>query len=130
GLVGGFVGGLLAIATGAVFLGGLFAGFAAGYLFFWLKNRLEGLPRQYEVLKSIFIMPLIGVLVIGLLMSLLGLPVAAFNNSMMKWLASLQLANKILLGILLGAMCSFYFGGPLIIAAYVTGTIFLGHGNF
>lgn len=30
-----------------------------------VKNRLEGLPRQYEGLKSIFIMPLIGVLVTG-----------------------------------------------------------------
>ncbi|ELK1748906.1 PTS transporter subunit EIIC [Salmonella enterica] len=130
GMVAGFVGGLLAHATGAGFLGGIIAGFAAGYLMLWVKNRLEGLPRQYEGLKSIFIMPLIGVLVIGVLMSLLGQPVAAINNSMMNWLASLQEANPILLGIVVGAMCSFDFGGPVNKAAYVTGTLLLGQGNF
>ncbi|EHW1198538.1 PTS transporter subunit EIIC [Salmonella enterica] len=130
GMVAGFVGGLLANATGAGFLGGIIAGFAAGYLMLWVKNRLEGLPRQYEGLKSIFIMPLIGVLVIGVLMSLLGQPVAAINNSMMNWLASLQEANPILLGIVVGAMCSFDFGGPVNKATYVTGTLLLGQGNF
>ncbi|ENF8165903.1 PTS transporter subunit EIIC [Salmonella enterica] len=130
GMVAGFVGGLLANATGAGFLGGIIAGFAAGYLMLWVKNRLEGLPRQYEGLKSIFIMPLIGVLVIGVLMSLLGQPVAAINNSMMNWLASLQEANPILLGIVVGAMCSFDFGGPVNKAACVTGTLLLGQGNF
>ncbi|EDA1172836.1 PTS fructose transporter subunit IIC [Salmonella enterica] len=130
GMVAGFVGGLLANTTGAGFLGGIIAGFAAGYLMLWVKNRLEGLPRQYEGLKSIFIMPLIGVLVIGVLMSLLGQPVAAINNSMMNWLASLQEANPILLGIVVGAMCSFDFGGPVNKAAYVTGTLLLGQGNF
>ncbi|EAC0927771.1 PTS fructose transporter subunit IIC [Salmonella enterica subsp. enterica] len=130
GMVAGFVGGLLANATGAGFLGGIIAGFAAGYLMLWVKNRLEGLPRQYEGLKSIFIMPLIGVLVIGVLTSLLGQPVAAINNSMMNWLASLQEANPILLGIVVGAMCSFDFGGPVNKAAYVTGTLLLGQGNF
>lgn len=130
GMVAGFVGGLLANATGAGFLGGIIAGFAAGYLMLWVKNRLEGLPRQYEGLKSIFIMPLISVLVIGVLMSLLGQPVAAINNGMMNWLASLQEANPILLGIVVGAMCSFDFGGPVNKAAYVTGTLLLGQGNF
>ncbi|EGM6283076.1 PTS transporter subunit EIIC [Salmonella enterica] len=130
GMVAGFVGGLLANATGAGFLGGIIAGFAAGYLMLWVKNRLEGLPRQYEGLKSIFIMPLIGVLVIGVLMSLLGQPVATINNSMMNWLASLQEANPILLGIVVGAMCSFDFGGPVNKAAYVTSTLLLGQGNF
>lgn len=130
GMVAGFVGGLLANATGAGFLGGIIAGFAAGYLMLWVKNLLDGLPRQYEGLKSIFIMPLIGVLVIGVLMVLLGQPVAAINNGMMNWLASLQDSNPILLGIVVGAMCSFDFGGPVNKAAYVTGTLLLGQGNY
>lgn len=130
GMVAGFVGGLLANATGAGFLGGIIAGFAAGYLMLWVKNLLAGLPRQYEGLKSIFIMPLIGVLVIGVLMVLLGQPIAAINNGMMNWLASLQDSNPILLGIVVGAMCSFDFGGPVNKAAYVTGTLLLGQGNY
>ncbi|MFO6296653.1 PTS fructose transporter subunit IIC [Rahnella selenatireducens] len=130
GLVAGFVGGLLANVTGAGFLGGIIAGFAAGYLMLWVKALLAGLPRQYEGLKSIFIMPLTGVLVIGVLMVLLGRPVAAVNNGMMNWLASLQEANPVLLGIVVGAMCSFDFGGPVNKAAYVTGTVLLGQGNY
>lgn len=61
GMVAGFVGGLLANATGAGFLGGIIAGFAAGYFMLLIRHLLDGLPRQYEGLKSIFIMPLIGV---------------------------------------------------------------------
>ncbi|STR51980.1 PTS system protein [Klebsiella oxytoca] len=95
-----------------------------------IRNMLNGLPRQYEGLKSIFIMPLIGVLVIGVMMVLLGQPVAAINNAMMNWLSSLQEANPILLGIVVGAMCSFDFGGPVNKAAYVTGTLLLGQGNY
>ncbi|HEL4613773.1 TPA: HPr family phosphocarrier protein [Klebsiella pneumoniae] len=130
GMVAGFVGGLLANVTGAGFLGGIIAGFAAGYFMLWVRNLLGGLPRQYEGLKSIFIMPLIGVLVIGVMMILLGQPVAALNNGMMHWLSSLQEANPILLGIVVGAMCSFDFGGPVNKAAYVTGTLLLGQGNY
>lgn len=95
-----------------------------------IRHLLDGLPRQYEGLKSIFIMPLIGVLVIGVMMVLLGQPVAAINNGMMNWLSSLQEANPILLGIVVGAMCSFDFGGPVNKAAYVTGTLLLGQGNY
>ncbi len=130
GMVAGFVGGLLANATGAGFLGGIIAGFAAGYFMLLIRHLLDGLPRQYEGLKSIFIMPLIGVLVIGVMMVLLGQPVAAINNGMMNWLSSLQEANPILLGIVVGAMCSFDFGGPVNKAAYVTGTLLLGQGNY
>ena len=130
GMVAGFVGGLLANATGAGFLGGIIAGFAAGYFMLLIRHLLDGLPRQYEGLKSIFIMPLIGVPVIGVMMVLLGQPVAAINNGMMNWLSSLQEANPILLGIVVGAMCSFDFGGPVNKAAYVTGTLLLGQGNY
>jgi len=65
GMVAGFVGGLIANITGAGFLGGIIAGFAAGYLMLIVKRLLDGLPRAFEGLKSIFIMPLIGVFVIG-----------------------------------------------------------------
>ena len=130
GMVAGFVGGLIANITGAGFLGGIIAGFAAGYLMLIVKRLLDGLPRAFEGLKSIFIMPLIGVFVIGAGMFLLGGPIAVVNNGMKEWLASLQSANPILLGIVIGGMCSFDFGGPINKAAYVTGTMLLGEGNY
>lgn len=96
----------------------------------YVKKWLDHLPRQFEGLKSIFIMPLIGVFVIGAGMYLLGEPIASINNNMKEWLKSLQQANPILLGIVIGCMCSFDFGGPVNKAAYVTGTMLLGEGNF
>ena len=130
GMVAGFVGGLLANETGAGFLGGIIAGFFAGYLVLYLVKALSGLPRQFEGLKSIFILPILGVLLTGALMLLLGGPVAAINESMMNFLANLQSANPILLGIVIGCMSAFDFGGPVNKAAYVTGTILLGQGNY
>ncbi|WP_413733946.1 PTS fructose transporter subunit IIC [Sodalis sp. RH21] len=129
GMVAGFVGGLLATATGAGFLGGIIAGFAAGYLMLAMMKLLAGLPRQYEGLKSIFILPLVGVFAIGALMVLLGQSVAGINNGMMAWLSAMQEANPVLLGIVVGMMCAFDFGGPVNKAAYVTGTLLLAQGN-
>lgn len=130
GMVAGFVGGLVSTVTGAGFLGGILAGFAAGYLMLYVKKLLDPLPRQFEGLKSIFIMPLIGVFVIGAGMFLLGEPIASINNTTKEWLQSLQQANPILLGIVIGCMCSIDFGGPVNKAAYVTGTMLLAEGNF
>lgn len=130
GMVAGFVGGLLANVTGAGFIGGIIAGFAAGYLMLYMTKWLSGLPRQYEGLKSIFILPLVGVLVIGVLMVLLGKPVSAINHGVMDWLGSLQTANPILLGIVVGVFAASDFGGPINKAVYVTGTLLLAQGNF
>lgn len=128
-MVAGFVGGLLANTTGAGFLGGIIAGFGAGYLIYFLVKQLENMPKQYEGLKSIFLLPITGTLVIGVLMINLGGPISDINNGMMEFLASLQNANPILLGIIIGMMCSFDFGGPVNKAAYVTGTLLLAEGN-
>lgn len=130
GMVAGFVGGLIASATGAGFLGGIIAGFFAGYLMLGLIKLLKGLPRQFEGLKSIFLLPILGILATGILMTLLGEPVAYLNNSVMSWLASLESANPILLGLVIGCMAAFDFGGPVNKAAYITGTMLLAQGNY
>ncbi len=130
GMVAGFVGGLIANTTGSGFLGGIIAGFFAGYLMLYFKNLLSGLPKQFEGLKSIFILPIIGILITGVLMTLLGGPIAAINKGAMAWLASLQQANPILLGIVIGCMSAFDFGGPVNKAAYLTGTMLLAQGNY
>lgn len=130
GLVAGFVGGLLANVTGSGFLGGIIAGFAAGYLMLYINKWLSFLPSQYEGLKSIFLLPLIGVFTIGALMIGLGTPVSAINQGVMSWLGSLQSANPILLGIVVGMFAAFDFGGPVNKAVYVTGTVLLAQGNY
>lgn len=130
GMVAGFVGGLMADATGAGFLGGIIAGFFAGYLVLGLIKLLKGLPRQFEGLKSIFLLPILGILATGILMTLLGQPVAYINNSVMEWLSSLESANPMLLGLVIGCMSAFDFGGPVNKAAYITGTMLLSQGNY
>lgn len=130
GLIAGFVGGLIAANTGSGFLGGILAGFMAGYFTLFLVKSLSGLPRQFEGLKSIFLVPLVSVAVIGVVMTLLGTPVAAVNTAMSHFLAGLQNSNPILLGIVIGCMCAFDMGGPVNKAAYVTGTALLAQGNF
>ena len=130
GMIAGFVGGLIADATGAGFIGGILAGFFAGYLMLWLIKLLKGLPRQFEGLKSIFLLPILGILITGVLMTLLGDPVAYINNSVMDWLASLEKANPVLLGLVIGCMAAFDFGGPVNKAAYITGTMLLSQGNY
>lgn len=130
GLIAGFVGGVMADSCGAGFLGGIIAGFFAGYVMLFLIKLLKGLPKQFEGLKSIFILPILGILSVGVLMTLLGEPVAAINTGVMGWLSGLQESNAILLGLVIGCMCSFDFGGPVNKAAYVTGTMLLAEGNF
>lgn len=130
GMVAGLVGGLIADATGAGFIGGIIAGFFAGYLMLGLIKMLAGLPRQFEGLKSIFLLPILGILATGILMTLLGEPVSYINNSVMDWLASLESANPILLGLVIGCMSAFDFGGPVNKAAYITGTMLLSQGNY
>lgn len=130
GLIAGFVGGVIAGSTDAGFLGGIIAGFLAGYLSLAVVKMLSGLPRQLEGLKSIFIVPIVTVGGVGILMVLLGQPCAALNQWMMEALARIQDTSPVLLGIVIGCMSAFDMGGPVNKAAYVTGTVLLGQGNY
>jgi len=125
GFVAGFVGGLLATDIGAGFLGGIIAGFFAGYFMKWMLHLTRSFPRSLEGFKSIFLMPLIGVLVVGVFMLSAGSTIAALNKGMMVWLAGLEHANPLILGVVIGCMSAFDLGGPVNKAAYVTGTMLL-----
>ncbi len=72
---------------------------------------------------------MIGVLVIGVVMSLLASPMEAINQGMMDFLAGFQNSNPLILGIIVGCMSAFDMGGPVNKAAYVTGTALLAQGN-
>ncbi|APC49537.1 PTS fructose transporter subunit IIC [Virgibacillus halodenitrificans] len=129
GMVVGFVGGLLANDGGAGFLGGIIAGFAAGYIILLLQQLLKKLPHSLNGLKSIFLYPLLGIFLIGAVMTPLLAPVEALNTGMMDFLAGIQSSNPLVLGIIVGAMCGFDMGGPFNKAAYLTGTALLAEGN-
>ncbi|MGM0138649.1 PTS system fructose-specific family, IIBC component [Enterococcus sp. DIV0755b] len=129
GLVVGFVGGLLANSGGAGFLGGIFAGFLAGYFVLLLQRLLKVLPKQLDGLKAIFLYPVIGVAVVGTIMALLAGPMKTVNEGMMSFLSGFENSSPLVLGIIVGCMCAFDMGGPVNKAAYVTGTALLAQGN-
>ena len=130
GMLAGLVAGMIAAETGSGFIGGIIGGFLAGYFVLWLVKVFGRMPRQLEGLKSIFMIPIISVGVTGAVMVLLGNPCSALNNMMMEFLANLQNSNPLLLGVVVGCMSAFDMGGPVNKAAYVTGTMLLGQGNY
>ncbi len=130
GLVVGFVGGLMADHSGAGFLGGILAGFIGGYIILMLKKLFKGLPKSLEGAKPIFLYPVIGLFLMGMIMHVLVLPVANINQAMMNFISSFQNSNPIILGVIVGCMCGFDMGGPVNKAAYVTGVMLLGQGNY
>lgn len=129
-LAPGFVAGMISHAGGAGFLGGLIGGFIAGYVIKLLEKAFKKLPKSLDGLKAIFILPVLSVLIVGLIMVVLVSPMNAINETMMNFLASFEDSNPVLLGLIVGMMCAFDFGGPVNKAAYVTGTVLLGQGNY
>ena len=141
GFVAGFVAGSIAssgsafgnIAFGAAkgefpaavssgFLGALVGGFLAGGVVLFLRKALAGLPRSLEGIRSILLLPLLGVGLTGFLMFLINIPMSAINTSLNNFLTSLSGSSAVLLGLLVGGMMAVDMGGPVNKAAYVFGT--------
>ncbi|WP_035052639.1 PTS fructose transporter subunit IIABC [Carnobacterium pleistocenium] len=119
GLMPGMVGGLIAVNSNAGFLGGLAAGFLAGYTILALKKGLKGLPQALNGLKSILFYPILGLLITGGLMFFIVGPIfATINLAMITFLENLGTGNAVLLGAVLGGMMAIDMGGPFNKAAY------------
>ena len=122
GLAPGLVGGLLAVSTGAGFLGGIVIGYFAGYLAMLITKYLP-LPKTLEALKPILIVPLLATLATGLVMQfIVGTPIAWLMGALTEWLKSMGTANAVLLGAVLGGMMCTDMGGPINKVAYAFGT--------
>lgn len=122
-LMPGIVGGFLATTGGSGFFGALFAGFIAGYLIIGLKKVFSHLPQALEGTKPILIYPVLGLVLIGAIMTyIINPPTAVFNAWISDTLNSMTTSSKIILGLIIGGMMSIDFGGPINKAAYVFGT--------
>lgn len=130
GLVLGFVTGMIAYTNGTGFLGGIVGGFLAGYVAVLLTKLFKKLPKSLDGLKSIFIFPVLGVLISGTIMWYLSVPMKDINQGMMSFLKGMENSSPILLGLIVGIMCAADMGGPINKAAYLTGTALLAQGNF
>ena len=119
GLMPGMVGGFMAVQSNAGFLGGLAAGFLAGYVILFLRKLLKGMPKSLEGLKSILLYPVLGLFIIGLFMYFIIDPVfSTINTGMINFLENLGTGNAVILGALLGGMMAIDMGGPFNKAAY------------
>lgn len=117
-LTPGFAAGLAANMIGSGFLGAIVGGLIAGYLMRWVKNHIR-LSSRYNGFLTFYLYPVIGVLGAGsLMLFVIGEPVAWLNDTLTVWLNGLSGANALLLGAILGFMCSFDLGGPVNKASY------------
>ncbi|EEY2647230.1 TPA: PTS 2-O-a-mannosyl-D-glycerate transporter subunit IIABC [Escherichia coli] len=117
-LAPGFAAGLAANMIGSGFLGAVVGGLIAGYLMRWVKNHLR-LISKFNGFLTFYLYPVLGTLGAGsLMLFVVGEPVAWINNSLTAWLNGLSGSNALLLGAILGFMCSFDLGGPVNKAAY------------
>ncbi|MCT2765385.1 PTS 2-O-a-mannosyl-D-glycerate transporter subunit IIABC [Enterobacter cloacae] len=117
-LTPGFAAGLAANMIGSGFLGAIAGGLIAGYLMRWVKNHIR-LSSRFNGFLTFYLYPVVGVLGAGsLMLFVIGEPVAWINNALTAWLNGLSGANALLLGAILGFMCSFDLGGPVNKASY------------
>ena len=127
----GLVGGMMAASGKSGFLGALLAGFAAGYLILALRKVCEKLPEALEKIAPVLIYPVVGVLLMGLLMTFIVEPImGGINTGLNNALTGMGSSSKVVLGIVLGGMMAIDMGGPFNKAAYVFGTAAIAAGNY
>lgn len=127
----GVVGGLLAVSGGAGFLGGLIAGFLAGWTIIGLKKVFSYLPQSFEGIKPVLLYPLFGILIVGLVMIfVVNTPVAWVMDALMNFLNGMTGANAVVLGLILGGMMAVDMGGPLNKTAFAFGIAMAASDNF
>lgn len=107
----GMISAFLAFQTKGGFLGGMIAGIIAGIIVYYLE-KIKG-PKHVGQVMPIFIIPLLGSLISGLIILLfLANPIASFMILLNHWLLGMQGGSKVLLAIILGCMIAFDMGGP------------------
>ena len=127
----GLVGGMMAASGKSGFLGALLAGFAAGYIILGLRKLCDKLPEALEKIAPVLIYPVVGILVMGLLMTFVVEPImGGINTGLNNALTGMGSSSKVVLGIVLGGMMAIDMGGPFNKAAYVFGTAAIAAGNY
>lgn len=128
GIAPGFIAGTVAVNVGGGFIGGIVAGLLAGLIAYALQQLK--LPRWLGAMMPVVIIPLVASLVAGgLMLLLLGGPIAWVTTSLNEWLTSMSGSSAIILGIILGLMMGFDLGGPVNKAAYLFATAGLAAGT-
>ncbi|MBX0315910.1 PTS fructose transporter subunit IIABC [Planococcus glaciei] len=138
GFAPGMIGGLIAITVtgvegasgGSGFLGGLIAGFLAGYVTLLVKRVFSVLPNSLEGLKPVLFFPVFSIAITGIIMMLVNPQLTKVYTAISAFLESLGGTNLVLVGLLLGGMMAIDMGGPINKAAYTFGIAMLDAQNF
>lgn len=122
GIAPGFVAGAVAVLMNAGFIGGIIGGLLAGMVALWL-TRLPA-PRWLRGLMPVVIIPLVAsIAASGLMVLVLGRPIAALMTGLTEWLNGLAgTSGIVLVGVILGLMMCFDLGGPVNKVAYAFAT--------
>ena len=107
------------------FLGALIAGFAAGIIMLGIKKAFSFLPKSMQGVKPVFLYPVFGTLLMGVLMCVINPVVGLLNTALTNGLTALGSTSRLLLSVVLAAMMAIDMGGPFNKAAYVFGTAML-----
>ncbi|HEX2174595.1 MAG TPA: fructose-specific PTS transporter subunit EIIC [Nocardioidaceae bacterium] len=121
GIAPGFAVGVVAVTVQAGFIGGLVGGLLAGLSALWISR----LPvwSWARGLMPVVVIPLFATMISGgLMLMVLGRPLAAATEGLESWLNGMTGTSALLLGAILGAMMAFDLGGPVNKAAYAFAT--------
>ena len=107
----------------AGFIGAIAAGFLAGYIVKLLEKATCKMPKSMDGLRPILIYPVVGILLIGLAMFLLNVPFMYVSIGFTNALNSIDKTQWLIpICLMLAAMMSTDFGGPINKVAYVFAT--------
>lgn len=129
GIAPGFVAGSVSVIMGAGFLGGLVGGLLAGGIAYAI-GRID-VPRWLRGLMPVVIIPLLASIVAsGLMVMVLGGPIAALTRGLNTFLTGLSgTSGALILGVILGVMMCIDLGGPINKVAYSFAVAGLGAGT-
>lgn len=132
GIIGGFIavnGSFYGTEADAGFIGGIIAGFLAGYVV--LALRKIKVPAAVQTVMPIIFIPVVGTLIVSLLfIFVIGAPVSALFEGLTSWLEGMQGASSIVLALILGAMIAVDMGGPFNKVAFLFGAAMISEGNY
>lgn len=114
GLAPGMIGGMMAVNGGSGFLGGMVAGFLAGYVTRFIVKKTQNVPHSYKGIMAVLVIPLLATFIVGLVMFfLLNTPMSDMIAFLTNWLKTMSGASAFLMGALLAGMMASDMGGPI-----------------
>jgi len=125
----GLICGMLANDRGTGFLGGIVIGLVVGYVI-WAVRKIK-LNRNLQPIMALVVYPLTGTLVGAvILIYVIANPIASMMTGLTAWLTGMSEGGAVALGLVLGAMIGFDFGGPVNKVAYTFAVGLMGEGIF